>query len=66
METLQLMMESISFRYSYGDFFFDDEHPVSKLLGQRVSLNCESSIEKVHYADPERALKLPDICIHCG
>ena len=66
LETLWLKMESISFSYSCGDFFFDDDHLVSKVLGQRVSLTCESPVEKAYYTDKGRALKLPDICIHCA
>ena len=58
-------MESISFRYSCGDLVFDDDHLVSKVLGKRVSLTCESPVEKAYYNDKGWALKLPDICIHC-
>ena len=49
-----------------GDLVFDDHHLVSKVLGQRVSLTCESPVEKAYYNDKGRALKLPDICIHCA
>ena len=66
METLWLKMESISFRYSCGDFVFDDDHLVSKVLGQRVLLPCESPVEKACYNGKGQALKLPDICIHCA
>ena len=48
METLWLKMESIYFPYSCGDLVFDDDHLVSKVLGQRVSLTCESPVEKAY------------------
>ena len=59
-------MKSISFRYSCGDLVFDDDHPVSTVLGQRQAITCGSTIEKAYYNSKERALKLSDICIHCG
>ena len=62
----QQKMEAIDFRYSCGDLVFEDDHPVSKVLAQRQALSCESQIEKAYYNLEERALKLLDICIHCG
>ena len=59
-------MKEIDFRYSCGDLIFEDDHPVSEVLGQRQNLNFESQIEKSYYNCSERGLKLPDICIHCG
>ena len=61
-----MKMESISFCYSCGDLVFDDDHLVSKVLGQRVLLTCESPVERAYYNDKGRTLKLPDICIHCA
>ena len=43
-ETLWLKKESIYFRYSCDDLVFDDDHLVSKVLGQRVPLTCESPV----------------------
>ena len=39
---------------------------MSEVLAQRQALNCESRIENAYYNLEERALKLLDICIHCG
>ena len=36
------------------------------MLGQCVSLTCESPVEKAYYNYKGQALKLPDICIHCA
>ena len=59
-------MEGLDFRYSCGNLVFEDDHPVSKVLAQRQALNCKSRTENAYYNLEERALKLPDICIHCG
>ena len=59
-------MESVSDRFSCGDLLFDNDHPLSKVIVQKQSLTCESPIEKGYYNCEERALKLKDICIHCG
>lgn len=63
---LQQKLEAIDFRYSCGDLVFDDDHPVSKVIGQRQNLTCESAVEKAYFNHKERALKLQDVCIHCG
>ena len=62
----QQKLESIDHRYSCGDLLFDDDHPVANIIAQRQQLTCESQIEKAYYNHAERALKLVDICIHCG
>ena len=58
--------EPVSFCYSCGDLVFDDDHPVSKVIGQRQALTCESPIEKAYYPSDEQALKVPQMCYHCG
>ena len=63
---LRQKMESVSDRFSCGDLLFDNDHPLSKVIVQKQSLTCESPIEKGYYNCEERALKLKDICIHCG
>lgn len=63
-ESLLLKMESISFRCSCSNLVFDDDYPVSKVLGQRVLLTCESPVEKAYYNHQGWSLKLPDSCIH--
>ena len=63
----QNKLESIDQRYSCGDLLFDDGHPVANIITQQQQLTCESPIEKAYYYNhAERALKLVDICIHCG
>ena len=62
----QQKLESVSGRFSCGDLLFDDNHPLSKVIVQKQSLTCESQIEKGYYNKIERALKLKDLCIHCG
>ncbi|KAL7552225.1 hypothetical protein ACHAWF_016995 [Thalassiosira exigua] len=65
-EALERKLESISFRYSCGDLIFDDDHPVGKVITQRQQLTCESKVERAYYNHDERALKVDDVCIHCG
>ena len=58
--------ESIFITYSCGNLVFENDYPVSEVLAQRQTLNCKPQIENAYYNLKERALKLPDICIHCG
>jgi hypothetical protein len=39
---------------------------MSKLIVQRLNLNCESKIELSYYDSKDRFLKVKPICIHCG
>ena len=59
-------MESVSGRFSCGDLLFDNDNPLSKVIVQKQSLTCESPIEKGYYNCDGRALKLKDLCYHCG
>ena len=63
---LKQKLESVSERYSCGDLLFDDSDPLSKVLVQKMNLTCESDIENGYYNDDTRALRLQDICVHCG
>lgn len=63
---LKQKIESVSERFSCGDLLFDDSDPLSKVLVQKKNLTCESDIENGYYNDKDRALRLQDICIHCG
>eukprot|EP00956_Cyclotella_meneghiniana_P027770 scaffold63103_cov53-Cyclotella_meneghiniana.AAC.1 len=64
---LRRTMESIDYRYSCGDSIFPDEHPTSKIIGQRINLTCESPIEKSYYNVTGRErFSVDPICIHCG
>ena len=63
---LRQKMESVSDRFSCGDLLFEDDHHLSKVIVQKQSLTCESPIEKGYYNCEGRALKLKDICFHCG
>ena len=65
-KSLQQKLESIDFRYSCGDLFFDDYHPIGQVITQRQELNCESKAERAYYNHIKRALKVKDVCIHCG
>ena len=59
-------LESVSERYSCGDLLFDNSDPLSKVLVQKTNLTCESDIENGYYNDASRALRLQDVCFHCG
>ena len=63
---LKQKLESVSERYSCGDLLFDDSDPLSKVLVQKMNLTCESDIENGYYNVDVRALRVQDICIHCG
>ena len=63
---LQQKLESVSHRFCCGDLLFDDDHPLSGILCQRQNLTCSSPMEKGYYNCPDRGLKLPDVCYHCG
>jgi len=63
---LKQKLESVSERYSCGDLLFDDSDPLSKVLVQKTNLTCESDIENGYYNDVSRALRLQDVCVHCG
>ena len=63
---LQQKLESVSHRFCCGDLLFDDNHPLSGILCQKQNLTCASPMEKGYYNCPERGLKLPDVCYHCG
>ncbi len=63
---LKQKLESVSERFSCGDLLFDDSDPLSKVLVQKMNLTCESDIENGYYNNKSRALKLQDICVHCG
>ena len=43
-----------------------DGHPLSSILCQRQNLTCSLPMEKGYYNCADRALKLPDVCYHCG
>ena len=59
-------LESVSGRFSCGDLLFDNDNPLSKVIVQKQSLTCESPIEKGYYNCEGRALRLKDLCYHCG
>ena len=49
-----------------GDFLFDDDHYLSKVIVRKQSLTCKSQIDKGYYNNRERRLKVKDICVQCG
>mmetsp|Transcript_30445 Transcript_30445/g.69473 ORF Transcript_30445/g.69473 Transcript_30445/m.69473 type:complete len:957 (+) Transcript_30445:1194-4064(+) len=67
--TVKQVIESLGHRYSCGDLLFDGDHPLSKVVVQKQSLTCESTIE-IGYYNPsnagDRVLRAKDICVHCG
>ena len=62
----QQKLESIGERYSCGDLIFNDNEPTEMIITQRQQLTCQSRIETAYYNCIDRAVKLDDICIHCG
>ena len=63
---MQQRLESISKRYTCGDLLFDESHPLGKVVVQKQSLTCASSIEKGYYQNKGRILKLKPICFYYG
>ncbi len=63
---LHQKLESVSYRYSCRDLFFNDDHPLSQVLVQKQNMMCETQIEKGYYNNVGRTMKLKSICIHCG
>ena len=62
----QQKLESIGERYLCGDLVFNDNEPTTMIITQRQQLTCQSRIETAYYNCIDRAVKLDDICIHCG
>ena len=60
----QQKLKTSAKRFCCGNSFFCDIHSLSKVLSQKQSITCSTTIKKVCYNSTRRRLLLEDMCVH--
>ena len=53
-------------RLCCSDLLFREDHYLSKVLVQKMNIDCESTIEKGYFDNAKRIMKTDPCCYYCG